>query len=149
LIATLSPWITGCYHEVGVSVNAGTPMTGKQVRVKAGAVFSASVLAVDGSRSVLTDVTQMDGVLVSATADSVRLSDVTLWRVDRSQSRGYREAAVLVTRDVSASQIKLEPVRTTLFVTAIVFVGLVIVAMIAMSGLDLGLLSWGADPAQP
>jgi len=149
LIATLTPWITGCYHEVRVPASAPAPLIGKQVKVRLATGAQANVVASDGAHQLVRDVTQMQGTLMPSPPDSLRLGSVKLWYFDRSHSTEYREAAIQVTPDVSATQTKLEPLRTTLFVTGVVFVGMVFVAMAAMAGAMRGILSWGVDPVQP
>lgn len=136
LIATLTPWMTGCHHEVGVSMNAPAPFIGKTVRIKIASGTQANVVDFDGVRQVVSNVTQIEGVLMTSAVDSIRLSSVVLWRLDRSHSQ-YREAAIQVTGNVSATQTKLEPVRTTLVVTGVFAAVLLVAFVIAMAnGID-------------
>lgn len=149
LIATLFPWMAGCYHEVGVPVGTPMPLTGKKVKVQLAAGTQANVVALDGARQLVRDVTQMEGIVMASSADSLRLGSVKVWYFDRSHATEYREATIQLTHDAFATQKKLEPLRTTLFVTGVVLVGMVFVAMAAMAGALHGILSWGVDPAQP
>lgn len=107
--------------------------TGKKVRVRSSAPIATNVVRSDGSRAQLADVMGVEGVLVAVVRDSMRLNDVTLTHADGHHSRGYREAAVVVSGDLTASEDRVEPVRTTLFVSAVVFVGLVLLTMILMT----------------
>lgn len=143
LVVTLTPWISGCYHEVRVRAAAAAPLVGKKVRVESATTFSASVVANDGARSVMSEVRSADGMLISANSDSVRLRDALLWHIDRSQSLGVAEAAIPVTAALTVTQIKLDPARSALAVTGgamvvvvIVTIAAVVVALAAIIGSD-------------
>ncbi|MFN8572345.1 MAG: hypothetical protein U0132_09830 [Gemmatimonadaceae bacterium] len=127
LIATMTPWVTGCYNAVKFAPASATQAQGKKVVTKSRTPVTVNVVLQDGSRNALEGAVQAEGVLVRAGSDSIRLTNATVRMVDRSQSR-YREVAWAVSDDLSVADVRLDVARTVLLAAGIA------VVIVAFSG---------------
>ncbi len=120
LTATLVPWTTGCHHRVQFSPTS-PPVTGKAAHVRSRAPATVNVILQDGTRAVIAQAIEADGVLARAGSDSVRLTNVVVKLTDKTQAR-YREAAFAVSSGVVIQAVRLDLVRTVLLLGGVVII---------------------------
>lgn len=138
---TMSPWLTACHHQVRVSPARAASMVGTRVHVYSTIPILASAAKVGEPRSQLTDVVELEGVLVTVTADSIRARDASIIRADGVKSGSYREVVLPVTREMIIAQRRIEPVGTSVLVVLgglAVLTGAAFVYMLVKCGLNSG-----------
>lgn len=139
LTVTMSPWLSACHHQVRVAPARAASMVGTRVKIYSPMPVLASAAKLGETQSQLTDVVEMEGVLVTVSADSVRLRDASIIRADGVKSGGYREVVLPVTRDLIISQRRIEPVATSVLLTLgglVVLTGAAFVFVLVKCGLD-------------
>ncbi|MFN8572331.1 MAG: hypothetical protein U0132_09760 [Gemmatimonadaceae bacterium] len=134
-LATMTPWITGCYqHNTYPRVNA-VEAVGRKVLVKMSAPVPANVILQDGSRAVLDQAVQAEGELVLTTSDSIRLRDVVVRMTDKSQSQ-YREAGFPATQTLSIVEVRLYKARTAVSAIFVAVAAVAVLALLMLHDLD-------------
>lgn len=139
LTVTMSPWLSACHHQVRVAPARAVSMVGTRVKVYSPMPVLASAAKQGETRSQLADVVELEGVLVTVSPDSVRLRDASIIRADGVKAGGYREVVLPVTRDLTISQQRIEPVGTSVLVALgglAVLTGAAFVFVLIKCGLD-------------
>lgn len=88
------------------------------MRVGSAVPMAVSVSTERMAREELTDVVVVEGVLVAATPSMVTVSKPVLTHADGHHSRGYRDAAARMTREVAVSRRRLSLVGAVMVGTA-------------------------------
>lgn len=141
LVATMFPWFTGCHKQVPVSLAPGRVPIGTRLLVRSTQVLTVRATSAVRAAELFTDVEAVEGVLLMATSDSLRLGSPVLTHAGGRRSQGFREATFAATPGLTASRAEIAKARTAAVggtVGLVVGLALVFVVMVVRCRIDSG-----------